>query len=127
MGEEEMDILESICGLHRHQNAAQTVRSKRNSYCMDEQIPDCCSKRITFLWLSLAESRTRKPRCFHPCRECAHWRLSPGAYSDRDIPAPAPDHPKPVWHKPPRAPSMLPYMNNLLGVFDGVIIALLYK
>jgi hypothetical protein len=25
---EETDILESICGLHRHQNAAQIVRSK---------------------------------------------------------------------------------------------------
>ena len=28
MGEEETDILASICGLHRHQNAAQTVQSK---------------------------------------------------------------------------------------------------
>ncbi len=29
MDEEEMGILESICGLHRqHQNAAETVRSK---------------------------------------------------------------------------------------------------
>lgn len=60
MGEEETGILESICGLHRHQNAAQTVRSKRYSCCMDEQIPDCCSKRIIFLRLSLAESRTHK-------------------------------------------------------------------
>jgi hypothetical protein len=39
MGEEEMDILESICGLHRHPNAAQTIRSKRYSCCMDEQSP----------------------------------------------------------------------------------------
>jgi hypothetical protein len=67
-------------------------------------------------------------RCFHPCRECAHWRSPPGAYSDRDTPAPVSGHPKPVWHKPPRASSMLPYMNNLLGVFDEVIIALfIYK
>ena len=41
MGEEGTDILESICGLHRHQNATQTVRSKRYSCCMDEQIPGC--------------------------------------------------------------------------------------
>lgn len=38
MGKEEADILESICGLRRHQNAAQTVRSKRFSCCMDERI-----------------------------------------------------------------------------------------
>ena len=38
MGEAETDILESICGLYRHQNAAQTVRLKRYSCCIDERI-----------------------------------------------------------------------------------------
>ena len=38
MGDEKTDILESIGGLLRHQNAAQTVRPKRHSCCMDKQI-----------------------------------------------------------------------------------------
>lgn len=49
MGEEETDILESIYGLHRHQNAAQTVRSKRYSCCMDEQIPGLLKPHIRWL------------------------------------------------------------------------------
>jgi len=39
IGEEETDIVERICSLRRHPNAAQTVRSKRYSVAWTKKTP----------------------------------------------------------------------------------------